>query len=130
MSCEGCDNCTEVKCLAQCVTDIEIGTIADPNEPLNVYLHDGATDRLIQGSATSDGAGLVTWTVNTGIKFMPHRSYTLWLNKVSEDAKIFEKEEITIDSTQVECVTVTFLSVHDPQDQVTYTKQTLQLKTT
>lgn len=106
-----CSKCTTVKDLPKCLDQIVIGTIADINTPVDIYLQT-STERLTKFTTTSDGAGVVKLDTTD---FEPNQvlKYDLWVTL--ENAGIYNALDLTIEGTiePIKCVSFNFKTTYN-----------------
>jgi len=107
MSCNDCtSSCTKVTCIPSCVCSITLGTIADNDIAVYVYLKNKILDRVNRFDALSDENGLVTLNLCPSpyllTKYLiENQVYELWITKPDSQTR----ETITINSEEIYCMT-------------------------
>lgn len=119
-----CTECIKPKPIARCLTNLIIGTIADLNTDIDVFITNLTTERKTVFEVTSDGAGLVTVPIE-GFKFSENHSYEITIVKDGSD-NIGEHLDITIGSSVSKCIQLRFdNSINVDGDSELYTNQKL-----
>jgi len=114
MSCKGCSDCVETKCLPVCLSNIIVG-VFEPDTDYYIYLENATTGQLLRFESTTDGNGKLEFSL--GFEPMPDQSYKLWVTETNQN--IDHEEEIIIpygyytsDST-ADCLALRFVYVED-----------------
>ena len=104
-----CTNCTESNQIPECVDTITIGTIANLNTAVYIYIRNLSTGYVHQQAATSSGAGLVILDSTLPDKsfYNENHLYELWITLQS--AGINNKKTITIDAEVQDCLLLNFV---------------------
>lgn len=120
-----CSTCTKTKKLTQCVNEISIGTIAEVDTEVYIYLKLVATGRVERHEATSDGAGLVVLN-STDITFMSGMLYEVWVGL--RTTSVEDKLPVTIDSVEYDCFQVEFERVWTGAEMEAATSETIEIE--
>lgn len=119
-----CDSCIKAKPVARCLTNLIVGTIANVNTAIFVYITDLTTERRIRYSVTTDSDGLITIPI-TPQRFSDDHSYRLHVTLVNA-INVSEEELITVGEETNNCISLRFLTIWKNDNTIaTYTDQTL-----
>lgn len=128
MICEPCNECTCAKCLPTCTQSLTLGTIALALTPVYVYFLNTNTNRADRFSVTTEVDGTVKVDLST-FNLMADANYEIWVTAMSASS-IHDMETITIGLDTAECLVTSFVDIDDssdPENQVSYTTQTIEL---
>lgn len=120
-----CSKCTPAKDIPKCLDELIVGTIAQTNTNVDVYLQT-STERLTKFTTTSDGAGLVKLDTTN---FEPNQVLKLNLWVTLENAGVYNAEDLTIEGLvdPVQCVGFNFKTVYNGNGAVvSFASQTLE----
>ena len=125
-----CGQCTSIKEVPTCTTNLEIGTIGSNNAAAFVFVHNLSTGLQYRQSVTSSGAGLITLLMANPRQdfYNPNSAYEVWVTLAS--GAPVDREDLTIGGTLFEdaCLNVPFtIYVDDNNDPVTYATIALEV---
>ncbi len=121
-----CNSCNKAKDLLSCISTLTIGTIANLNTAVYVYIRNNTTGRLYRYETTSSNAGLVAVLINTQ-QWIPEHDHEVWITLQSA-TNIEEKINFTISATSIECANFTLTRVYGSDEAIESGVQTLTLE--
>lgn len=121
-----CSSCNKAKDLLSCISTLTIGTIANLNTAVYVYIRNNTTGRLYRYEVTSTGAGLVAVPINTQ-QWIPEHDHEVWITLQSA-TNIDEKVNFTVTGTSIECANFTLKRVFGSDEALESGVQTLTLE--
>lgn len=120
-----CSTCTLTKEIPQCVVNLTIGQIDDPNKDVYVFFKNLTTDREQRFTAASNAFGLVIVNISTPANFFsPGFQYEMWVTNQGSNAT--ERLPIFIAGGLFTCFLIKISPIFE-NPPVTYQEITLQL---
>ena len=118
-----CGQCTAIKEVPTCTTNLQIGTIGSNNAAVFIFVSNLSTGLQYRQSVNSSGAGLVTLLMANPRQdfYNPNSAYEVWVTLAINTP--VEREDITIGGILFEdaCLNVPFtIYVDDNNNPVTY----------
>lgn len=130
MICEPCNECTCVKCVPTCTDELVLGMISLGNTAVFVYFLNSNTERVDKFNAISEVDGTVKVDLSS-FQMMPDTNYEVWITTTTATS-FLDMLTITIGLDTLTCMEIEFVDVNDssnPEDQISYTSQTVELCT-
>ncbi len=125
-----CGQCTAIKEVPTCTTNLQIGTIGSIDTAAFVFVHNLSTGLTYRQSVTSSGAGLVTLLMANPRQdfYNPSSAYEIWVTLATGTP--VEREDLTIGGILFEdaCLNIPFtIYADDNNNPVTYVTIALEV---
>lgn len=131
MSATYCNPCSVFRKLPSCMTNLTVGTIANRNTAVYIYLKNHTTNHIYRFSTTSDAVtGIVTFDITDAGDFSltPNHDYELYII-LQSSTNNDERVTFSVNSINYTCAAFTVETINfDSMDVAAYTNQTLKLE--
>lgn len=125
-----CGQCTAIKEVPTCTTNLQIGTIGSNNVATFVFVHNLSSGLTYRQAVTSSGAGLITLLMANPRQdfYNPSSAYEMWVTLAT--ATPVDRQDLTIGGVVFTdaCLNVPFtIYVDDNNDPVSYATIALEV---
>lgn len=119
-----CSQCTRLKPVSICASNLIIGTVANANQNYNIYFRSLSNGFIVKYTATSNGSGLLTLSPTDGFVLATNHLYEMYVNTSTSSST---GANLTIGTTTATCYNVMFEQVYDEDSIYSYVNQTLEI---
>lgn len=111
-----CLICQKTSPVPTCTSTLILGTIANLNTAVYIYIKDLSTDRLQREGVSSNGSGQVSLPMSNAPRFYQSgHIMEVWITLQSA-VDITDAKDITISGTAYDCLLLTFYEVSNEVD--------------